>query len=100
MNLTIVTERQLEDPVLLIFPHPAPSKLLSVTANLKSDPKRYSCKKHGLDCSFVCGECHGLELSNASDLCTDENDINNLKGYKDQDVLYVLSGYKKCGKIF
>lgn len=59
---------------------PAPSKLLSVIrCNCKSDcdTKRCSCRKHGLDCSSVCGECHGLECSNAYVMCADENDTDD-----------------------
>lgn len=59
---------------------PAPSKLLSVIkCNCKSDcdTKRCSCRKHGLDCSSACGECHGLACSNTSAMCIDENDTDD-----------------------
>ena len=47
---------------------PAPAQLLRVIrCNCKTecDSKRCSCRKHGMDCSPACGECHGLHYSNS-----------------------------------
>lgn len=47
---------------------PAPAELLKIIrCNCKTDcdSKRCSCRKHGLDCSPACGECHGLHCSNS-----------------------------------
>lgn len=47
---------------------PAPKELLRVircNCTAGCDTKRCSCRKHGIDCSPACGECHGLHCSNS-----------------------------------
>lgn len=50
---------------------PVPEKLLQIIrCNYKHncDRKRCSSRKHGLDCSVVCGECRGVSCSNFAGL--------------------------------
>ena len=54
-------------PVLTDQP-PAPSRLLTlVKCNCKGDcdNRRCTCKKHGLQCSQMCGECRGVSCLNS-----------------------------------
>ena len=50
---------------------PAPQELLTVIhCNCKQhcDTMRCSCRKNGLLCSIACGECHGVNCTNAEDI--------------------------------
>ena len=47
---------------------PAPEALLKVvrcTCKHDCDTRRWSFKKHGLDCSVACGECKGISCTNS-----------------------------------
>ena len=60
---------------------PAPSKLLSVIrccCKADCDTKRCSCRKHGLDFSPACGECHGLQCSNSVKGYPEVNEVKDL----------------------
>ncbi|KAJ8018287.1 hypothetical protein HOLleu_43796 [Holothuria leucospilota] len=49
---------------------PAPEMLLKVIrckCKTNCDTKRCTCRKHGLECSTGCGECRGIDCTNAAD---------------------------------
>jgi hypothetical protein len=55
-------------PILLELP-PVSERLLNIIrCNCKQncDTKRCVCRKHGLQCSVGCSECHGLNCSNSA----------------------------------
>ncbi|VDI57325.1 Hypothetical predicted protein [Mytilus galloprovincialis] len=48
---------------------PAPEKLLKIIKcnyKINCDTMRYSCRKHGIECSSACGECRGVSCLNSS----------------------------------
>lgn len=58
---------------------PAPQSLLKVIhCNCKTDccTRKCTCKRHGLECSDVCGECRGVSCTNTSypDQDSDDNE--------------------------
>lgn len=60
---------------------PAPTELLSVVrCNCKTgcDNLRCTCRRHGIDCSPVCGECKGLNCMNSVEV--DLRDVDDDDG--------------------
>jgi hypothetical protein len=56
----------------------APARLLKVircSCKVNCESRRCTCKKHGLQCSYACGECRGIDCSNKSESLL--GDINN-----------------------
>lgn len=57
---------------------PAPEQLLNViVCKCKTDCRsaRCTCRKHGLECSVMCGECRGVSCMNAPERDSDETEI-------------------------
>ena len=61
---------------------PAPDTLLKVMrCKCKGgcDTKWFSCRKHGLHCSSVCGECKGVSCTNSSWIAINEdNEVDEM----------------------
>ena len=65
-----VTSEDRLEPLLTNLP-PAPETLMKVIrCNCKTDcdTGRCTCRKLGLECSVVCGECNGINCTNSSQL--------------------------------
>ena len=72
---------------------PAPPQLLKVLrCSCKTDcsTARCTCRKHGLECSFVCGECRGINCANASDFCTCIYILGSNKFLSSQTLLMIF----------
>ena len=71
-----------EDLLLPIKTHlqPAPDDLLKIircNCKVNCDTKRCTCRKHGLECSSGCGECHGVCCSN-TDTAIESHSLDDL----------------------
>lgn len=54
---------------------PAPENLLKIIkCNCKTncDSRRCTCRKHGLECTLGCGECRGIDCTNASTISEED----------------------------
>ena len=63
-------------PVLAEKP-PAPSSLLElIRCNCKTDcnTRRCRCRKHGLECTPMCGQCKGTSCPNSPQMDEDEEE--------------------------
>lgn len=66
-------------PVMTDRPPAADSLLHIMRCNCKSgcDTLRCTCRKHGLQCSVVCGHCKGSSCANSSDDASDQTSDND-----------------------